>query len=158
MPQAPEEGVITWRAGEYLHHQKTGKWFGALMVGAVVLAGIVYLLTRDIMATIVVLVAAGAFAYYGKREPRELDYRLDPDGLTIGGKFYPYDLFRSFAVMRENGQPMIALLPLKRFAPLTTIYYEPAIEDAVVDALADQLPMEERQPDAIDRLMSKIKF
>ena len=47
---------------------------------------------------------------------------------------------------------------MKRFAPLTTIYYDPQIEEKIFNILADQLPLEERQPDAVDRLMAKIRF
>ena len=47
----------------------------------------IWFMTKDIMAASTVLVAAGAFAYYGKREPRELQYSLDQLGLTIGQNF-----------------------------------------------------------------------
>jgi len=158
IPPEGSDGLISWHAAEYIHHQKDSKWFAALAAGAVVLACMIWFMTKDIMAASTVLVAAGAFAYYGKREPRELQYSLDQLGLTIGQKFYDYDQFRSFSVMRENGQPAIALLPMKRFAPLTTIYYDPQIEEKIFNILADQLPLEERQPDAVDRLMAKIRF
>ena len=97
--------------------KKIASGLRALAAGAVVFGVYDLVYDQDIMAASTVLVAYGAFAHYGKREP-ELQYSLDPARSYNWPKFYDYDQFRSFSVMRENGQPAIALLPMKRFAPL----------------------------------------
>jgi hypothetical protein len=42
--------------------------------------------------------------------------------------------------------------------PLLTIYYDPADEDKIVNALSDMLPHEDRQHDMVERLMRRLRF
>lgn len=157
-PPTGSTGAISWTASEFVAHQKSGGWYGLLAAGAFVVAVLIWLLTKDIVSAIVILVAALALGIFGARQPRELEYRLDDHGLTIGHKQFAYGNFRSFAVMREGAFSSIVFMPLKRFAPLTTIYYDPNDEAKIVDLLSDRLPLEERQHDPIDRLMWRIRF
>ncbi len=51
-------GTKTWTASEFVAHQKTPGWYGLLALAALVLSGLIYLLTRDIISASVVIVAA----------------------------------------------------------------------------------------------------
>lgn len=157
--EAVSSEPVTWTASEFVAHQKSPGWYGALAVGTVILAGLVFLITRgDFISTGVVVFAAVIFGIFAARQPRTLEYRLDGGGLSIGGKFYAYDVFKSFSVVDEGAFSGILLYPLKRFMPLLTILYAPDDEHKIVDLLADRLPMENRTYDAVDRLMHKIRF
>lgn len=153
-----DTGGISWTASEFIAHQKSGGWYGLLTLGAIATAVIVWFVTKDLVSSIVILFAALALGVYGRRQPRELTYNLDVGGLTIAQKYYPYAGFRSFAVMTEGAVTSIVFMPLKRFQPLISIYYDPKDEEAIVDLLSDRLPMEERQQDALERLMWRIRF
>ena len=83
---------------------------------------------------------------------------MDVHGLTIGNKYFPYEMFRSFALIDEGPFASMAFLPLKRFGLLTTVYLDPDDEDRVVDLVAKHLPLEPREHDAVDRLMKRIRF
>jgi hypothetical protein len=157
-PPTGPEGAITWTASEFIAHHKTGGWYALLGLGALVGAAVIWLLTKDLMSAAVIIVAALAFGVFAARQPRELTYRLDEYGLTIDQKHYLYREFRSFSVMVEGAIPSIVFMPLKRFAPMTTIYYDPSDEAKIVDLLADRLPHEERKQDPIERLMWRIRF
>jgi hypothetical protein len=150
--------VIEWTASEYIAHQKTLGWYAVLGLASAALAGIIWLITRDTISAVVVLVAAIILGAYGARQPRQLQYRLDGRGLTIGEKHYSYAQFRSFAFYQEGAFSSISFMPLKRFAPLTTIYYAPEDERRIVEMLIDRLPMEEGRRDLIDQFMSRIRF
>lgn len=152
------EPQITWTASEFIDHDKSFDWYLALAVVAVIGAGVVYLLFRDIITASVILLCALAFGFYGRRRPRQLEYRLDTQGLTIAGKFFPYSVFRSFAVMDEGHFSSIAFLPLKRFGLLTTVYYDPQDEESIIDVISQYLPLEPRTADPIDRFMKRIRF
>jgi hypothetical protein len=156
-PAATDNG-ISWTASEFIAHQKSSGWYGLLALGAIAAAVVIWFVTKDAVSTIVILFAALALGVYGRRQPRELDYNLDGGGLTIAQKYYPYAGFRSFAVMAEGAMTSIVFMPLKRFQPLITIYYDPHDEEAIVDLLSDRLPMEERRQDALERLMWRIRF
>lgn len=149
---------LSWTASEFIAHQKSFSWYLWLGVGAVILAGLIWLIAKDIVSAIVVLGAAAAFGYFANRSPRQLSYNLDKSILTIGAKQYSLDTFRSFSIMPENAFTSISLMPLKRFAPILSIYYSPENEQQIVTLLSGVLPFEERNHDPIDQLMRRVRF
>ena len=152
------DGVIHWTASEFIAHQKSAGWYFRLGVAAVFVAAVIWLLTRDKISSSAILIAALVLGAYGARKPRQLTYELDSQGLRIGEKYYSYEEFRSFAIIPEGAFSSVVFMPLKRFAPLTTIYYEPDDEERIVDLLTDRLPIEDRQHDAIDRFLHRIRY
>lgn len=149
---------ISWTASEYIAHQKSPSWYALVILVAAALAAITYLITRDKITTGVVVACGVALAAYGTRKPRQLQYVLDGSGLTIGLKHYVYEQFRSFSVIDEGPFSSITFMPMKRFAPMAAMYYDPKDEAKIVAILSDKLPMENRQFDVVDRFMRRIRF
>ncbi|HVX24559.1 MAG TPA: hypothetical protein VG992_04445 [Candidatus Saccharimonadales bacterium] len=150
--------TISWTASEFVAHQKSAGWYSLLFVAALVLAALAFLLTKDYITPVIVMFVAIIFGLAAARQPRELPYQLDGHGLTIGQRFYSYTSFRSFAVVAEGAFSSITFMPLKRFAPLTSIYFAPEDEEKIVKLLADRLPMTEHHLDAVDRMLRRIRF
>lgn len=155
MPAMPE---ITWTASEYIAHDKGPEWFMGLAVVAGLGTVVAYIITRDFVTAGVILLVAIIFGVFAARQPRVLTYRIDHRGITIADKHYPYMSFRSFAVQDEGALNSIFLIPMKRFMPGLNIYFPPEHEMEIVNTLGNYLPHEERPPDAIDRLMRKVRF
>jgi hypothetical protein len=153
-----EEGVLRWAATEYVAQQKNGGWFFMLMVGAVVAGGVLWFVTHSIITPIAVLGVALAVGIAGARQPKTQEYGIGPAGLQIGQKFFPYEYFKSFALVEDNGVGYVSLLPLKRLAPPMALYYASSDEDRIVDMLAEFLPIEEHANDLVDRLARKVRF
>ena len=149
---------VSWTASEYIAHDKGTGWFMGLAAATGLATVAVYLITQDIVTVIVVLVVAIVFGVFALRQPRVLSYKIDHSGITIADKHYPYLSFRSFAVQEEGAVDSILLIPLKRFMPGINIYFPPEQEDQIVGTLGNYLPHEDRPPDAIDRLMRKVRF
>jgi hypothetical protein len=156
--QAVNVEAVSWTASEYIAHQKGAVWYGILAAGTLVGTVLVYLVTRDKISAGTIAVVAIILGVFAARKPRTLQYQVDSIGVHIATKTYPYELFKSFAVMDEGGVSSIALMPLKRLMPTITMYYEPADEDKIVNALGAFLPYEERKHDAVDQLMRKLRF
>jgi hypothetical protein len=156
-PKGSQE-TVRWTASEFIVHQKNIGWYLVLFISAVALTGLVYLFTRDKISSAVVVIAAIIFGIYAARKPRTVGYQLNPHGLSIGEKFYDYASFRSFAVVDEGAFSSVAFMPLKRFMPAISIYYDPADEEKIVRVLSDRLPMENRGHDLIDRFLHAIRF
>jgi hypothetical protein len=150
--------LITWTASEFIAHDKSAGWYGVLALVGVLLAGLVYLILRDIISTTVVLVCTVLFGVYAARKPRQIYYQLDDTGLSVGKRHFLYHEFRSFAVVDEGAFASIAFIPLKRFSPLLSIYFDPEDEDAIADVLADHLPVEPRELDLLERVLKTIRF
>jgi len=150
--------LVTWTASEFIAHDKSVGWYGVLALVGIIIAGLVYLILRDIISTSVVLVCTVVFGVYAARKPRQIGYQLDDVGLSVGNKLYSYQQFRSFAIVDEGPFASITLMPLKRFSPLLSVYFDPADEQAVADILADHLPHEPREMDMLERALKKVRF
>lgn len=153
-----QEESITWTASEFVAHDKSSSWYLMLAGGTILVAALVFLITRDKVSTSVVVVAGVLMGIYGAHRPRQLEYSLDRTGIGIGGKYHGYDEFRSFSVAPEGALASIILMPLKRFAVPITIYYAPADEGKILTILSDQMPFEEYRDDAVENLMRHIRF
>lgn len=153
-----DPAIISWTASEFIAHDKTAGWYGMLALVTALLAGLIFLITRDFISTSVVIFGALLFGVYASRQPRQLPYRLDRHGLHIGQRYYDLRQFRSFSVVPEGAFSSIILMPLRRFAPQITIYYAPEAENRIVDVLAAQLPYAEYKHDMVERLMRQIRF
>ena len=149
---------VEWTASEYVAHQKTASWYVQLFLATVVVAALVYVITRDTMSTGVMLFAGLVFAVVAARKPKVLAYRLDQGGLTVGQKYYPYSQFKSFALMQEGPLATIIFMPLKRFNPSVDIYIPPDNADAILEVLSNNLPFETRKPGLVDTFAHRIRF
>lgn len=154
----PQHEPVIWTASEYIAHDKTLSWYLILGISVVVFSIMVYIFTRETISSIVIIIMGVAFGAFAVRKPQELTYILDNTSLSVGGKPYPYSQFKSFSILQEGGIHSITLMPLQRFMPPLSIYFEPNDEDKIVDALSAYLPVEDRQQDFIDRFMKKVKF
>lgn len=150
---------ITWIGPEFLQHDKSTVWYVQISVSAVILAAILYLATRSFVSVAVVVVSAIIIEVYGSHRPKDVEYKLRQEGISIGSKFYHYDDLKSFSVVPEaRNLSSIMFVPLKRFSPISGLYYDQADEARIVDYLSSKMPLEERRTDMIDRLLIRIRF
>ena len=151
---APVFADVTWSASEFIEHYKSPVWYIGLAGVTLVAASLTYLLTKDVITTAMLGIIGLAFGIVAGRPPRTLSYKMNGEGVYIQGKFTPFYDFKSFSVTDEGAVSMVSLVPLKRFMPLTYIYYPPEQEDALMAILSEKLPYEERRNDPIDNLIS----
>ena len=155
----PQEDAITWTASEYIAHHKSFGWYLLLALVAAVFAALVYFLTGgDKLSAAVVVLVAVVFGIYAAKQPKEQRYAISDAGITIGERTYDFSQFKSFAIAEDGPFPSITFMPLKRFMPAVSIYYDPQDEENIVNALSLFLPVEEHRTDMVDRLMKKIRF
>ena len=149
---------LAWTASEYIAHEKGTGWYLLLAVGGLVAAAADYLLLKDKVSTIVIMLAALAFGVLSARKPRLQQYALTYHGLQIGAKSYFFQDFKNFSVTEDGATASIVFMPMKRFMPPLTIYVAPDMEDRVIDFLGGILPFEQHRADAVDTLMRRIRF
>ncbi len=155
LPQLP---VVQWTASEYVSHEKTPMWYVALFGATLFLVLFIYVVTRDFLASLVVFVAGGSMSFYAARKPATKNYLIDEKGIKIDATFYPYETFRSFSVVEEGAIDSIWLKPLKRLAPTIVMYFSPDDEQNIIDVIANFLPHEQKELDAVDRLSKHMRF
>lgn len=153
-----DSAIVRWTASEFVSHEKSAGWYILLATVAIVIAVILFIITREIFSVGVVLVLAVALAVFGNLKPRTLDYAILPDGIQIGEKRFSYTTFRSFAVLEDGPVPSIQLLPQKRFMVPITIYFAPPDLDVITESLGDFLPFEHKERDMVDKISSRFRF
>jgi hypothetical protein len=155
----PPEGALEWTASEFITHHRGPAWYVLYFVASVVIAGIIYLLTRDRLSGIVVF---GVFLLFGfaaaNRKPRVVKYQLGENGFRIGQRFYPYSDYRSFTIVDEGPFSSISLLPLKRFGPPVSMYVAPEMERDIFEALGQHLPAMQGKLGLIDELARLLRL
>ncbi len=155
---ASSKDTVRWEASEYVDHEKANGWYGILAFGAVVVMVLVYLLSKDIFATVMIAIAVILFGVVAARKPRTLSYLVDQKGIKIADKLYTYENFKTFSVIQDGAIHSIQLLPLKRFMPPLVLYYPPDQEQDVVETLGRYIPYQDKAQDTFDRLMARIRF
>lgn len=161
-----DDGIIRWEASEHLEHNNGTWWYVGFFAVVAVLIGVAVLISliagkmpiQSITFIIVIIVMAVAALFYVRRPPRVLHYELDGEGLTIDGVLHPYGTYKSFNVIRDGSLYAILLMPTKRIATSTLVYFSEADGEDIVDAFGEYLPMEHHDLDIFDRFLRFIRF
>ncbi len=149
---------VSWTASEYIDHSKGPAWYLTLITGTILLAAGIYLITKDYFASGVVVVVGVIVGIFSTHKPKQVTYELSASGLKAGEKVYALSLFKSFALIREGALSSVNLIPIKRFMPPLSIYFDPSDEQKIIGVLGEHLPLEEGGLDAIERLSRRLRF
>ena len=154
----PQTAPLSWQASEFVHHEKDGMWFLALLSVTIALLLLDIFLIQSWTFGALIIVMAIAVMVIARRPPRTITYTLSSHGIQIDDKQFNFHDFRSFGVVQENAFYSIRLVPSKRFMPMVSVFFPPENGEEIVDAFGQALPMESIERDAIDKLVEKIRF
>lgn len=156
--KSSKDTTVTWTASEYIDHTRGATWYLALIGGTIALSALVYLVTKDYFATCIVGFMGAVVGVFSRQKPKQVIYELSSSGLKAGEKVYPLNLFKSFALIREGILSSVNLIPIKRFMPPLSIYFDLSDEQKIVSLLGSHLPLEEGGLDTIERLARRLRF
>jgi len=148
---------IAWEASETLQHNNGKGWYAAFFAVAAVLIGFAIIFRFWFFIPVVVLMAVAAILHV-RQPPRIVRYRLDDRGLQIDDTVHPYTTYKSFGVIQDGAFLAILLIPTRRIALSTIVYFDEADGEAIVDAFGARLPMEHHDLDPFDRFLRLIRF
>src|SRR3989344_3506321 len=157
-PKLARDTTVTWTASEYINHAKGPAWYLVLIAGTILLAVGIYFITKDYFASGAIAIVGMIVGVFSTHKPNQVSYELSSSGLKAGEKVYPLSLFRSFALIREGVLSSINLIPIKRFMPPLSIYFDPSDEQKIISVLGEHLPLEEGGLDPIERLSRRLRF
>lgn len=157
-PRTASGTSVSWTASEYIDHSRGADWYLGLVAGTVVLAAAVYFVTKDYFAGGVIAAVGIIVGVFSTHKPRQIQYELASTGLRVGDKSYPLSLFKSFALIREGALSSVNLVPIKRFMPPLSIYFDPSDEQKIVTILGEHLPLAEGGLDAVERLSRRLRL
>ena len=154
---APPE-AMSWQASEYVHHDKAGLWFLGLIGIATVLLLVDFFLIRSLTFGVLIVVMTVVVMVIARRSPGIVSYSLTAQGLQVDEKHFSFHDFRAFGVLQEGAMYSIRLIPQKRFMPAVNVFFPPEYGEQIVDVFGSVLPMEQLEPDLIDRIAERIRF
>ena len=149
--------AIHWTASEAIDHKRGVGWY--LLVALIVLAIIGVSVWLRLWTTGgLALVVFVAIVVITRRPARTVNYTLTDEGLHIENQLHAFSEFRAFGVRKEGPLWSIILIPTKRFGLSVSMYITEDQGEAIVDALGSVLPMENVQPDMVDRIITRLKL
>mgnify|MGYP000919709526 CR=1 FL=1 len=154
--QQPES--ISWTGSEFMENYKNPMWFAVLGGVILLISAIIYLISKDIISIIFVVVMGILFAVMATRKPRQLQYYIDAQGIWIGQKSYLFTDYKSFSYHHHGAIGYVNLLPLHRLHNELSIYFPPDLENQILNILSEYLPNEQRKEDLMDRFTKLIRF
>jgi hypothetical protein len=157
-PASFESPELEWTASEFIAHSKGLMWYLAFAGVGLVIVALAYVVTRELIPTMLIATLGVIFGVAAGRKPRILLYSIGPTGIYVGDHFYPFTEYKAFSIVDEGAFSSIVFWPLQRFGFPVGLYYEPRYEAAIVQALANHLPMQEHKIDLLEQLMRKIRY
>jgi len=149
---------ISWTASEYITHEKTQVWYVVYLSGSIGITAFIYLVLKDVLAAVAVLLAAVSAGFFASRPPASKKYELSSGKLLVGPKSYNLDDFKSYSVVEEGAIDSIWLKPLGRISPILIIYFSPKDENKITDMLSQYLPYEPRELDNVSKITKRLRF
>ncbi len=129
----PRAVLFEWEGREYDYDPKSADWYWAL--GIIAAAGIIAsILFDNYLLALLVLVAAGALALHGAKEPPLHRFRVIEEGLLIGDDLHPFRRMTSFSVLEDiegNLPPVLSIKTESWLSPHLVVPLENADADAV---------------------------
>ena len=156
--QFEDREIINWQAQDMIIGEKNKTWYIGLAIVAAVLFAVSYFMESWSFAVLVAVSIAAIIATRQSSRTKTVSYSLSTRGVYVNNLFYPYEDFKYFGILRETGVYSIVLVPKKRFAPSTSIYFSKEYGEKITDIIGQRLPMEEVKHDIIDRIIRKIKL
>lgn len=153
-----EPTTLQWQASEYVEHEKSAKWFIILALITLAFVALAVFLLKNYTFAVLLVVMGTAIAVWAKRPAQQMSYQLDATGVWVNNKFFGIHEFRSFGLLQDGAIYAVVLLPNKRFSPGVTVYFPHELGEQIVDTLGAALPMQETEPDWIDKLTRKLNF
>ena len=90
--------LLSWKAPEYILHQKSARWFiGAGVIMLMLIAYAIY--TNSATMAIVFILLAGVYYLTHNQHPKVIDIKITELGIYVGEKFYHYHMINSFWVV-----------------------------------------------------------
>lgn len=157
-PVAKQPPKVTWSASEYMEHKHDAVWYAGLIAITVGLGALLYFFTDSIFSALLVPILGITIGVFASRRPQAITYELNESGITIAGKFYAYNIFKSFSVIDEGVVHSLLLSPIKRFMPPISAYFADEDGDKIVNTVGSHLPYEARSMERTERIARRLRF
>ena len=122
---------VTWTATEHVHMEKDLGWY--FFIGSVALIIALFAFWKnDFFFAVFIIIAAGLLMVFGNRRPEPYDFKVDSRGVTVGKKFYPYEIINDFSLRMRAGSPREIVI--RKRTAMNPFMHLPADRRTIADA------------------------
>ncbi|MBR2753969.1 hypothetical protein IKD82_02300 [Candidatus Saccharibacteria bacterium] len=148
---------VSWEAEEYIVRDRDGWWYVGLAVVGIALC-VLSIVLKWWTFLILVILSIIMILISTFRPPRKIQYLLNKEGLTEGGRLHKYEDYKAFGILKEDSHFSAILIPKKRFGLSVKVYFPGDNGEAIVDMLGSRLPMEEIKLDFLDKIVNFLRI
>ncbi len=150
--------TIEWEAPEHHHIEKSGDWYWALGIIAIV-AAVIAVLLGNVLFAILILLASVLMAFVSMRGPAVIPFSISKRGVRVDDKLYPYPTLASFCIDEEDPRgPQLLIRAAGALVPLIIIPLPEEAVDEIDEILAERLPEEHLEESLAHRLLEFFGF
>lgn len=152
-----DEVIISWKAPEYIQHEKSKNWYiAAIIVGLLLI--IMSIVTQNYTMTLALVVFAIVYPYVQtKHPPKEIEIKLTRMGIRVGKMFFPYTHVKAFWIVYHP--PFVKTLNLqvhKRFTKDLVVQLNDQDPNVVREFLCTQVPEWEGKAEPITDMLVRL--
>ena len=152
--------VFFWETPEYIHHEKSNKWY-MVAGGILILLVLIGVFTGSASMAIVFLLLGGVYYISHQQKPKQVHVIISELGIHFGHRYYPYNIIDSFWVLYQP--PHLTTLNLKLSKGAMRIISIELSEEIspgdLRDYLLTQVPEQEGKEEGfIDAISRKFKL
>ena len=149
---------ISWQALENVSEPRGSIWYIVFGLVSIALLATAIFLFKSVTFAILIPIMAIAVIVMARRSPLPIQYSISPKGVYVADRLYDFSEFRSFGVIKDPAGPYIMLLPVKRFSPGVTLYFDEKDGEKIVDMLGARLSLQDIQPDSLEKFIRFIRL
>lgn len=156
-PEQPEEQLLEWSIQDTTPERRSPKWYiilGLLSATTIIIA----IITESWVIIPLGILIPWALSLYANRGIGNHTYELSTLRVTVDGKSYPYNNYKSFFVVTNSKRTTFELVPTKRFGQLTTLHASATNAEDITEILSSVLPETESQGYIGESIFQKLKF
>jgi len=145
---------IRWTAPEFEYYEKSATWYWLSGIVALVIVAAAFL-QRNFLFAIFVVLAEVLVIQFGKKQPKEIEYKLDHRQLEIDGKrVYSYETLMGFSMI--DGE--LILRKKSKMSSLIKVLVHERDYDRMKQFLQQFLPEIEYEESLTDHISRWLKF
>ena len=115
-----DKNYLKWQVPEYRIPDRSKTWYitASILVFLLLLScfftirnwtPVFLAYESNFLFALIIIIAAAITITNENRPPKIVDIKLDPEGVTVGSRFYDYDVLRHFAVIYKPKQSIKTL-------------------------------------------------
>lgn len=125
---------LEWTALEYEEKERSEDWFWALGI-AVFAAGAAAIIYGNYFFAALIIISGALLGFLATKKPDLVHYELNPKGVRIESRLYPYENIKSFWIELHHGEPKLFIKTERIFMPVISLPIENILGKISVDDL-----------------------